>query len=58
MHTSFKFYISNKASNEFVPEKKVVAFEVLNNFHIQKIFVWPREQGEKLNLQTELWNFE
>ena len=58
MHSSFKFYLSNEASNEFVPETKVVAFEVLNNFHIQKIFVWPREQGEKLNLQTELWNFE
>ena len=58
MHTSFKFYLSNKASNEFVPETKVVAFEVLNNFCTQKFFVWPQEQGEKLNLQTELWNFE
>ena len=56
MHSSFKFYLSNKASNEFGPETKVVAFEVLNNFRIQKIFVWPREQGEnwiyKLNFET------
>jgi len=58
MHSSFKFYLSNKASNEFVTETKVVAFEVLTKFRIQKFFVSPLEQGEKLNLQTELWNFE
>ena len=39
MHSSFKFYLSNEASNEFEPETKVVAFEVLNNFRIQKFFV-------------------
>ena len=39
MHSSFKFYLSNEASNEFVPETKVVAFDVLNNFRIQKFFV-------------------
>ena len=54
MHSSFKFYLSNKASNEFVPETKVVAFEVLTKFRIQKFFVSPLEQGEKLNFETEL----
>ena len=35
MHSSFKFYFSNEASNELLPKTKVVDLEILNNFGIQ-----------------------
>ena len=54
MHSSFNFYLSNEVSNEKVPKTKVVDLEILNNFGIQKFFIWGQEEGEKLNLQTEL----
>ena len=54
MHSSFEFYFSNEASNEKVPKTKVVDLEILNNFGIQEFFIWGQEEGEKLNLQTEL----
>jgi len=39
MYSSFKFYLSNEASNELLPETKVVDLEILNNFGIQKFFI-------------------
>ena len=57
MYSSFKFYLSNEASNELLPKTKVVDLEILSKFGIQKFFVWPREKGEKLNLQTRVLNF-
>jgi len=39
MHSSFKFYFSNKASNEKVPKTKVVDLEILSKFGIQKFFI-------------------
>ena len=43
MHSSFKFYFSNEASNEKVPKTKVVDLEILSAFGIQKIFIWHLE---------------
>ena len=40
MHSSFKFYLSNEASNEKVPKTKVVDLEIFNNFGIQEFFIW------------------
>ena len=39
MHSRFKFYLSNEASNEFVPKMKDL--EILSKFGIQKFFIWP-----------------
>ena len=50
MQKSFKFYLSDLCSNEKVPETKVEDLKILNNFRIQKSFIWDQEQGEKLNL--------
>ena len=56
MHSSFKFYLSNEASNEKVPKTKVVDLEILSKFDIQKYFVWGQEEGEnwiyELNFRT------
>jgi len=52
MHSSFKFYFSNEASNELLPKTKVVDLEILNKFGIQKLFIWGHVEGEKLKLQT------
>ena len=38
VHSSFKFYLSNEASNELLPKTKVVDLEILNNFGIQEFF--------------------
>ena len=54
MYSSFKFYLSNEASNEKVPKTKVVDLKILSKFSIQKFFVWGLEEGEKLSLQTGL----
>ena len=54
MHSSFNFYLSNEVSNEKVLKTKVVDLEILRKFGIQKFFVWGKEEGEKLNLRTEL----
>ena len=43
MHSSFKFYLSNKASNEKVPKTKIVGLEILSKFDSQKFFIWPLE---------------
>ena len=43
MHSSFKFYLSNEASNEKVPKTKVVDLEILSKFDIQKFLIWPLE---------------
>lgn len=48
MHTSFKFYLSNEASNEFVPKRKVVGFRILDNFCIQSFLLFNLKFGEKL----------
>ena len=48
------FYLSNQYANEKVPKTKVIDLEILNKFGIQKFFIWGREEGEKLKLQTEL----
>ena len=39
MHSSFKVYLSNEASNEFLPKTKVVDLEILSKFGIQKFFI-------------------
>jgi len=39
MHSSFKFYFSNEASNEKMPKTKVVDLEILSKFDIQKFFI-------------------
>ena len=39
MHSSFKFYLSNEASNEFVPKTKVLDLEILSKFGIHKFFI-------------------
>ena len=57
MHSSFKFYLSNEASNELLAKTKVVDLEILNNFGIQKLFIWGHVEGEKLSLQTRVLNF-
>ena len=57
MHSSFNFYLLNKASNEKVPKTKVVDLEILNNFDIQKFFIWGHENGEKMSLQNESLNY-
>jgi hypothetical protein len=53
MHSSFKFYFSNEASNELLPKTKVVDLEILSKFGIQKFFIWGHIEGEKLSLQNE-----
>ena len=55
MHSSFKFYLSNHCSNGNVPKMKVVDFEILSKFGIQKFFVWGQKEGEKLSLQTGIF---
>ena len=54
MHSSFNFYLLNKASNELLPKTKVVDLEILNNFGIQEFLIWGQENGEKLSLQNEV----
>ena len=54
MHSSFKFYLSNEASNELLPKMKVVDLEILNNFGIQEFLIWGQQNGEKLSLQNEV----
>jgi len=39
MYSSFKFDISNKASNELLPKTKVVDLEILSKFGIQKFLI-------------------
>ena len=39
-------------------KQKFEDLKILNNFRIQKFFIWGQEQGEKLKLQTGIWNFE
>ena len=39
MHSSFKFYISNEASNELLPKTKVVDIKISSKFGIQKFFI-------------------
>ena len=39
MHSSFKLYLSNEASNEFVNKMKVVDLEILSKFGIKKFFI-------------------
>ena len=39
MYSSFKFYLSNKVSNEKVPKIKVVDLEFLSKFGIQKFSI-------------------
>ena len=58
MHTSFKFYFSNHCSNEKVSNTKVVDLEILSKFGIQKFFVWGQEDGEKLSLQTGIFELQ
>ena len=55
MHSSFKFYLSNKASNEKMHKTKVVDLEILSKFGIQKFFVWGQKEGEKLSLQIGIF---
>ena len=55
MHSRFKFYLSNKASNELLPKMKVVDLEISSKFGIQKFFIWGHVEGEKLSLQNEFW---
>src|SRR6185295_32416 len=57
MYSSFKFYLSNEASNELLPETKVVDLEILNNFGIQKFFIGGHVEGEKLSLPTRVLHF-
>ena len=39
MHSSFKFYLSNEASNEKEPKIKDVDLEILSKVGIEKFFI-------------------
>ena len=56
MHSSFKFYLSNEASNEKVPKTKVVDLKILSKFDIQKFFNLTFRIGRKIEFMS--WSFE
>ena len=39
MYSSFKFDLSNEASNELLPKTEVVDLKILSKFGIQKFFI-------------------
>ena len=51
MHSSFNFYLSNEASNEFLSKTKVVGFQKTNNFHVQSFSSYHTKMGENFEFQ-------